>query len=271
MKFFRFPERTAAPVLLSLLVLLTGGVVTSARAQNDLSYTQYRNLSWAADRMGHLAQFEPIHGEPGMFFAIGERFGTVQVVKIDGRGAERVWKSNQLSGVPEELLTADMDGDGLEDTILCRTSNGKVYAWSMDGYAQVWESLTNEYTTITCFTTANVDEDPATEIVMVADNRIVYVDGATFNKQFTSINEYQATQVRCGDVDGDRRVEIVLNTGQVLDSTTGDVEWEDQTFFGQIELLDIDGDGMPEVLTENPGGGPLKVFDVDYRAEVRFQ
>jgi hypothetical protein len=72
-------------------------------------------------------------------------------------------------------------------------------------------------------------------------------------------------------VDGDGRVEIVLNSGQVLDSSRAEVEWEDEPFFGKIELFDIDGDGIPEVLTENPGGGPLKVFDVDYRSEVRFQ
>ena len=255
----------------SLLGLLTWGVFSSASAQVELSYAQYRELSWAADRIDHLAKFEPIHGEEGMFFAIGERFGTVQVVKMDARGASRVWKSNQLSGVPQEVITADMDGDQLEDTILCRTNTGKVYAWSMDGYNQEWESLPGEYSTVSCFTTANMDDDQANEIVMLADNRIVYVDGSTYSKQFTSINEYQATQIRCGDVDGDNRVEIVLNSGQVLDSISGDVEWEDESFFGKIELLDIDGDGIPEVLTENPGGGPLKVFDVDYRAEVRFQ
>ena len=258
-------------VTVCIVGMLSGLSVRSVKAQDELTYTDYRTLSWAADRMDHLVQFEPIHGESGMYFALGERFGTVQVVKVDARGAQRVWKSTQLSGIPDELLTADMDGDQLEDTILCRTSSGKVYAWTMDGYNLVWESLATEFQEITCFTTANMDEDQATEIVMVADNRIVYVDGSNYSKQFTSIEEYQATQVRCGDVDGDGRMEIVLNTGQVLDSGTGDVEWEDETFFARIELLDIDGDGIPEVLTENPGGGPMKVFDVDFHSEVRFQ
>ena len=248
--------------------LLAGGPV---RGQDELSYQQYRELSWAADRLAHVAQFEPIHGETGMYFALGERFGTVIVVKLDARGRERVWKSNQLSGVPDEVLTADMDGNGLEDTILCRTSTGKIYAWSMDGYDQVWESLSSEYQQVACFTVFNMDDDEATELVMVADGRVVYVDGANWTRQFTSINEYQATQVRCGDVDGDNRPEVVLNSGQVLDAGTGDVEGEDEPFFARIELLDIDGDGIPEVLTENPGNGPLKVFNVGYRREVRLQ
>ena len=60
-------------------------------------------------------------------------------------------------------------------------------------------------------------------------------------------------------------------TGQVVDSVSGDIEWEDEPFFGKIELLDINGDGVPEILTENPGNGPMKVFDASYRSEVRFQ
>jgi hypothetical protein len=258
------------PLLVALVALLSYRPATVI-AQEELTYTEYRTLSWAADRMNHVTQFEPIHGEVGMYFAIGERFGTVQVSKMDGQGVSRVWKSIQLSGVPDELLVADLDGDGLDDSLLCRTNLGKVYVWGLDGYPLLWESLPNEYQEVTCFTTANMDEDQATEIVMLADNRLVYIDGANFTKNFTSINEYSATQIRCGDVDGDSRVEIVLNSGQVVDSVSGDIEWEDEPFFGKIELLDIDGDGMPEILTENPGNGPLKVFDADYRSEVRFQ
>ena len=243
----------------------------SVLAQGELTYSDYRTLSWAADRISHVAKFEPLHGEEGMFFVIAERFGTVQVSKMDGQGVHRIWKSLQLSGIPDEVITADLDGDSLEDSILCRTSNGKVYVWSMDGYALLWESLPGEYQVVSCFTTANLDEDPASEIVMVADNRIVYVDGVNFTKSFTSINEYPATQVRCGDVDGDGRMEVVLNTGQVVDSVSGDIEWEDEPFFGKIELLDINGDGTPEILTENPGNGPMKVFDAAHRFEVRFQ
>jgi hypothetical protein len=138
------------------------GAVGPAGAQEELSYEQYRNLSWAADRLAHLAQFEPLHGEAGMYFALAERFGTVQVVRVDARGRERVWKSNQLSGVPDEVLTSDLDGDGLEDSILARTSTGKVYVWTMDGFDQVWESLASEYQQISCFTTANMDDDEAT-------------------------------------------------------------------------------------------------------------
>ncbi len=254
-----------------LLTGVLGAIVPGASAQSELSYGQYQALSWAADRLDHLAKFEPLSGEEGMFLAVGERFGTVQIFRANAQTVQRVWKSSRLSGAPEELLVADLDSDGFDDSLLCRTNSGKVYVWDLDGYGPRWESLAGEYRSITCFTTANLDADEQLEIVLLVDDKLVYVDGTTFNKEYTSINQYQATAIRCGDVDGDGLNEIVLNSGQVVDSVTGDIEWEDEQFFSRIELLDIDGDGMPEILTENEAGGVLKVFDVDYRSEVRFQ
>lgn len=242
-----------------------------AGAQPELSYKQYEALSWAADRIDHMAKFEPLTGETGMYVAVGERFGTVQVYRKTSQGVQRDWKSTHLGGVPEELLVSDLDGDGFDDSLLCRTSAGKIYVWKLEDYTQSWESLPGEYAIISCFTTANVDEDEAAEIVLLGDNKIHYVDGMSFAKEFTSIADYQATMIRCGDVDGDDRTEIVLNSGQVVDSGTGEVEWDEEQFYSRIELLDIDGDGTPEIFTENETGGPMKVFNAGYRSEVRFQ
>ncbi len=261
----------SSPFLLLILVTLLLGVAVTAAAQEELTYEQYRALAWAADRLDHVAMFEPVHGERGMYLVLADRFSTVQVIKLDARGAQRQWKSNQLSGIPEEVGTGDLDGDGLEDSIFCRTSGGKIYVWAMDGFNLSWESLSGEFQQVAGFTVANVDEDPQNEIIALADGRLVYYDGSSFNKDWTSIDQYDASMVRAGDVDGDGRIEIVLNSGQVLDAVSGSVEWEEEPFFQYIELLDIDGDGMPEVLTENGFGGPLKVYDMDYGNEVRFQ
>ena len=258
-------------VFSAVLAMMVLGLAFPAAGQEELSYDQYRALAWAADRLDHVAMFEPVHGERGMYLVLADRFSTVQVIKLDPRGANREWKSNQLSGIPEEVGTGDLDGDGLEDAIICRTSGGKLYVWYMDGFNLAWESLSGEFQKVASFTVANVDDDAQNEIIALADRRLVYYDGSSFNKDWTSIDEYEATLVRAGDVDGDGRQEVVLNSGQVLDAVSGNIEWEEEPFFQYIELLDIDGDGMPEVLTENGFGGPLKVYDMDYGNEVRFQ
>ncbi len=260
-------------VLVGLLAVLGGASAGQAArpGPDELSYRQYRDLAWCTLRLGHMAQFEPLDGESGMYFAVAERFGTVQVVKMNGHGMEQVWKSKTLSGAPEEILVVDLSGDGMDDSLLCRTANGMVYAWSLEQFQPLWESLTGEYTKISCFTVANLDDDQPSEIAMIADGHLVQIDGQNFTKDNTSIDTYTATQIRCGDVDGDGRNEVVLNSGKVIDPISGNVEWEDENFFSRIELLDIDGDGMPEILTENETGGLFKAFDVDRRSEVRFQ
>ena len=255
----------------SVCLCLLSCLCLPATAQTELTYKQYRDLAWAANRIDHMAIFEPLHGESGMYLAIAERFNTVQIFKVEAQRRSMVWKSVQHSGYPEEIIVADLNGDTLDDALLCRTNAGKIYVWSLEDYGLLWESLSNEFTSITCFTTANVDDDREAEIVLIADGKIVLINGDSFTKVLTSISDYNATMVRCGDVDGDGRVEIVLNTGQVLDSKSAEVEWEDEQFFRRIELLDIDGNGVPEILTENEGTGVLKVFDADLRREVRFQ
>ncbi|MBU8869477.1 MAG: hypothetical protein KOO60_01265 [Gemmatimonadales bacterium] len=270
-RILSFPVALVRGSAFFIFLVLMLVLVPLAQAQNELTYEQYRDLARASYRMDHLAVFEPLQGEEGMYFALAERFGTVQVIKVDGRGGERVWRSNQLDGIPVEVIAADLSGDTLDDSLICRTTTGQVYIWAMEGFTLQWESLQGEYDQISCFTTANMDDDPAGEIIMLADRKIVYIDGETYSKEFTGLNDYNASMIRCGDVDADGRMEIILNSGQVLDGNTADIEWEDQTFYHRIELLDIDADGILEVLTEDVQGGPMKVFDVDYRSEVRFQ
>jgi hypothetical protein len=254
-----------AAILLAAVVL-----APLAEAATDLSYEEYQRIARVAHRLLHVTMFEPLEGEPGMNVAIGDRYNTVNVYYLTEGTGERTWRSRALSGVVEELIVMDADGDGLDDTLVARTNAGRIYAWSLADYRQIFESLPGDYERITCFTTGNVDDDPQNELVINADRRIYYVDGVTGNRDFTSLSEYEATEVRCGDVDGDDRVELVLNTGQVLDGLTAEVEWAEEVFGQRIELLDYDGDGILEIFTESDGGF-LRVFNVDYRREARFQ
>ncbi len=257
-------RRLAAAACLTLL--LAAG---AARAAGELGYWDYRAVMRAAERLDHVCCVESLETDDGPFIAIGDRFGLVRVIHLTGDGAREIWTSKQLTGTVSEVLSADLDGDG-SDEIVAWTNSAMVYAWSSTDREQLFETLQNDFTVLHSLTVGNVDDDPHNEIVVNADNRIYYLDGVSFNREWTSLNEYQATRLAVGDVDGDGTMELVLNTGQVVDARGGEIEWEDEAFGARIELVDMDGDGLLEVLTESDGG-VLKIYDIDNRREKHLQ
>jgi len=263
-----FSTRARFKGMVLVLVVLAG--TTMVQAQQELTYDEFRKITTTSNRLLPVTSFEPLEGETGMYFVVGDRFNRVHIYHMTQGESTRVWKSRQLNGFVLETLVVDLSGDGLDDSLVARTNSGFIYVWRLADYQLIYESLAGEYRIITCFTAANMDDDPQTELVLNADTKLYTVDGLTFNRDWTSLQNYEANQIRCGDVDGDDRVEIVLNTGQVIDGRTGELEWADEVFDIFIELLDFDGDGIPEILTWGPGR-PLRAFDVDYRKEIRFQ
>ncbi len=257
-------------LILLPVLFLTALIVPVSMAQQELAYEQYKAIALAADRLNCAATYEPQADQLGMYVVLGDRYSTLHVYYLTGDDGQRVWSSRSLNGTVEEVITVDLDGDEFEDAFVARTSAGMIYIWSMNDYRMIYESLPNDFQRIACFTAANMDEDPAVELVINADLHIYYLDGTSLTRDWTSMQEYEATQILCGDVDGDDRMEIVLNTGQVIDGASGDVEWEEDVFGSKIELLDFDGDGILEVLTESPGT-PMRVFEIDTGREKRYQ
>jgi hypothetical protein len=256
-----------------MLVILTSSILvllsTSALAQPELDYREYQAIARSSIMLKQCAMYEPLDGDVGMFMVVGDRFGKLNAYRIlPGGQRERVWTSRNLDGPPVEVLVVDLAGDGLDDHIVCRTQR-RIYAFKLDDFFNSFESQPNDYNEIRAFDVANVDNDPASEIVVNADNKLHYIDGVTYVREFTSLNDYQATLIRCGDVTGDGNNDIVLNTGQVIEAGSGNVIWEDEVFGTRLELLDLDGDGVLEVMTESDGI-PLKVWDVDFKQEKRF-
>lgn len=259
------------PALLTLLSLLALPAPAPAAVNDlvELTDTEYRELSEAAARFDHLALVAPATSRVGVWLVIGDRFGLVRIEHLTHGAAREVWKSKQLNGVVDEIMATDLDEDGYEE-IIVRTSAGNLYVWSMPDLTPRYESLSTDFTRIYAMSSGNLDDDAELELIINADRRIYYLDGKSFNREFTSLNSYECTRMRCGDVDGDLTNEIVLNTGQVIDGRTGEVEWSDEVFGSRIDLADVDGDGIPEVLTESDGA-PLRIYDVDLRKEKHLQ
>ena len=77
--------------------------------------------------------------------------------------------------------------------------------------------------------------------------------------------DLNTVEIVIDDVDGDESDEIVLNDGFVFDARFLDLEWQSPVAFGlRIASLDVDDDGIPEIIGELTGNR-LRIFDVDLR------
>lgn len=154
----------------------------------------------------------------GIYLVLGDRYGLVHLYHFTKGDSQEIWESKQLSGTIQEVIVGDLSGDGITDSFLAYTNTGMIYAWDSSTFCLKYESLETDFYEIYTFTLGNMDNDPATEIVVNADRHLYYIDGKSFKREWKCLQEYQATRMRCADVDGDGIIDIVLNTGEIVDS-----------------------------------------------------
>jgi hypothetical protein len=256
------------PVILAALSLLFAAASAElALAQSELDFWQLLALDKVAFRQKPMALL-PVTDEPGQTLIYGDRYGYARAIHMDGSRSSEIWRSRILDGVVYEILVEDLEGDGRVE-IIVRTQGGRLYVFD-EQFNERWQNLEEDYSEISAMTIANMDDDPAYEFVLLADGKIDYVDGQDHDRQFRSTQSYRATEILVGNVDSDASLEIVLNTGTVLDAVLGEPDWVTEPFGILIDLLDIDGDGLDEIIGFNLGQN-LRIFDVDEQQEKPLQ
>jgi hypothetical protein len=88
------------------------------------------------------------------------------------------------------------------------------------------------------------------------------------SKQWVSQQSFDAVEIVVGNVDKDSQMEIILNSGIIIDSRFFNVElaW-DKPFGDRIMLFDINNDGIQEIIGEFADYS-LRIYDVYARREV---
>jgi len=206
----------------------------------------------------------PLSPSGGIDMVYGDTYGVLRIVNINEGRTVETWRSRQLGDAVLEVLVEDMEGDGRAE-IIARTRSSLVYVYD-DRYEERWVSSPAEYRNITAMAIANVDADPAFELVLLAQNILHYLDGVDFQREYQSTQAFNAQRIVIGNVDGDAAMEIVTDNGQVIDAETTEVEWQAEPFGTFIQLLDIDGDGLDEILGFSPRR-EMRIFDADERQE----
>jgi hypothetical protein len=220
-------------------------------------------LDRAAFRMRSVAVL-PQDDEAGVNMVYGDRYGILRVAQIGSGSTREIWRSRTLEGPVMEVLVEDLDGDGRAE-IVARTQTARIYVFDST-YNVRWESQSSEYPAIEAMAIANMDEDVSYEIVLLSSGQLNYIDGSTFQREYRSTQSFRASEMAIGNVDTDPQLEIVFNTGMVVDALRGEAEWQGELFGTLIELLDVDGDNVDEILGWSEGQ-PLRIFDADERQE----
>ena len=199
--------------------------------------------------------------------AYGDARGYLHILERGKEGYREAWRSSFLGSPVGGVLVEDIDDNGRLELVVF-TSGGRIYILDGETYSTSWQNQEGTFGNITAMAVANLDSDPQKELVFCADERLYIYDGESLFGEWESEGKFQASQILVGDVDGDGELELVLNTGFVVGVTFHDIKWALPGGFGEhITLLDVDDDGVPEVLGES--GGLLRVFDAELQRELR--
>jgi outer membrane protein assembly factor BamB len=251
------------------VVAIVSGILWGGLASGAENMDLRHSLFGSADEFDAIKVFS-LDGGKDLKVVYGDRRGILHVLQSYRNGFKEEWASPSLRSEIGEVFVDDLDGDGKQE-ILCYTTKGKLYIFDTSTYRVIWQNTDSEYTSMTCMTVTNTDGDPQKEIVFFADQRLRVYDGKNRFEEWKSDQEYTGsdvpTDILIADMDGDGGNEIILNSGFVLDARFLDVKWRSPDRFGdKLGAMDIDGDGMLELIGESDGKF-LRVFDVDLRRE----
>ena len=197
----------------------------------------------------------------------GDANGRVHILEGKNGQFEEVWLSEYLEGSICGLYAIDINDDDLIEIIVF-TEKGRIYYVDEKDYRVIWSNPPGEYEHFNGHFIANIDDDMQPEIIICADGHLIIYDGRDQYEQWKSEQDNLAAKdILVADVDGDDNQEIVLSDGYIFDAHFFDLEWQSPEPFGDtIGLLDLDGDGITELIGEFQGRN-LRVFDVDLRRE----
>ncbi|MFB6096072.1 MAG: FG-GAP-like repeat-containing protein [Haloferacaceae archaeon] len=209
-----------------------------------------------------------VTAEPGVEIVVSDIGGHVVVVEGDG---EVAWQRNLSTAfhgtghvsVWDSPIVGDVDGDGRPEVAV--TTGAGLVVLDNSGDVEWTRSSSTPYVV-----GAQVDDDPALELLVAGTETVRARDGATGDVQWSRTIRASPRIDTVTDADGDGTPELYVGgvggTVRALDAGTGETEWSTRVSSGDEVLVlapvlgDIDGDGAPEVVAATEPGA-VKVLD----------
>ena len=244
-----------------VLVLVVGCVGTAPGANLDMG-----SLEEFADQFP-FAILYGVEKDHDLKFIFADRQAHVHVFKVEDGKLRLDWENTNLGSRVTSIFITDLYGDGA-DKLVISTAGGRIMIYQMNTFDLDWENLQDPFDQIEYMISENLDDDPQQELIFIAD-RILYIyDSLKKTIDWQSQDEFTAKQIITGNVDDDAQLEIIMNTGVILDSRFYNVEFRSKEPFGdRIFLLDINNDGVPEIAGESLDFN-LRFFDVYAEREI---
>jgi hypothetical protein len=255
-------KRTVLPVFLAW-VLSAGchGVSMS----EDLTAAGLKNLAEAYKYFFVLGETE----DGALRYMYSDAASHIHVYAVKDGRSELEWETATLGSAITAVHISDVTADGRKE-IWVSTARGRIIVYDEQNFDRLYENFIEPFQTISCMTTANIDNDAQEEIIVIGDGLLHIFDGRGGAKEWQSTATFAATEILMGNLDDDPQLEIILNSGVIIDSRFYTVEpysLKSGAFGLRMRLLDMNGDGYPEVFSETTGFA-LKVYDVYGQREL---
>lgn len=175
---------------------------------------------------------------------------------------EQIWTSTYYEASELEDITAieafDVDGDGNVE-ILIGTASGLIQIF--DGKTRQIKKLLQTSRSPRRILMADADNDGLTELVISTFDSTYFFNMGELDLK--RVIPYGSLDMRCGNVDQEPSLELVYAPGKVIRVINDSIEivWSyNQNKFGMVELVDVDSDGINEIIYETKHDG-IKVYD----------
>lgn len=149
----------------------------------------------------------------------------------------------------------------------------RIWIGLSDGHIDVVDGATHElvavfadtFEPISDFAVADADNDGTLDVLAATNSELLLYAAAT--PGFTRAYPYGGEKLAVGNVDADAPLEVVTNLGQVLEISGTDVvqQWTTTMFGARVDLGDIDGDGMAELVGAE-AWTTIRAWDVDLQS-----